>query len=70
MTVISTVVTERMSSAGMEIDKNEKDWRNSVPIPDDYASYHDKCLDMLEPLWCTWDGHLGLIPTVKHHVDL
>lgn len=67
--VINTVVT-RDSSAEVDIDQETNDWRDSISISSDCASYCEECIAVLEPFGSMWDARLGNISTVSHRVDL
>lgn len=57
------------STKGAEIQALD-DWRSSINIPDDYASYREDIDDMFEPFKSMWDGHFGHITSATHRVVL
>lgn len=46
------------------------DWRESISIADEYASYRDEFLAIREQFASVWEGYLSLISTVKQRVHL
>lgn len=67
--IIITVVT-RESSIKAHNDQKTGDFRDSISMPNEYASYHDKFIAMHEPLASIWDAHLAVISTVKLRVGI
>lgn len=51
-------------------NQEQKDWRKSITVPDEYSNYGDKFIELLSPLQSLWDGYLDRISTVRLRVDL
>ena len=47
-----------------------RDWHETVQIGSAFEDRRDEVLQVLEPQYRIWDGHLGEMSGVKHRIDL
>ena len=50
--------------------KEARDWHETVQNGSTFEDRRDEVLQVLEPHHKMWDGHLGQMSGVEHHIDL
>lgn len=53
-----------------DIEKEKIDCKKTVQVSPTFDKWEPEINEMLQEFTNMWDGHLGTIKTVKHHIDL
>ena len=66
----SACVQSHVTQSHKKAITEARDWHETVQIGSAFEDRRDEVLQVLEPHHKMWDGHLGQMAGVEHHIDL
>ena len=66
----SACVQSHITQSQKKATNEARDWNETVQIDSTFEYRREEVLQLLEPHHKMWDGHLGQISGVEHHIDL